>query len=84
MGIFGEKRRFFPGCKVKQDPSNPGRTVLECSSKLERPDGSMEVPQRPIVLIKESNRRALIQEDGGASDELLNKLIDWVEKKHLK
>lgn len=74
----GRDEIFRPGCKVEKEGSNSGRSVLICTPKLELKDGVKLVSERPIRMITEG-KGIKIEDDGGAPDIVLEKVIKWVK-----
>ena len=83
MGLFGNKEEddFYPNCRPTQG-SSEGRVVLECQPKLRRGDKIL-TGERPVQLIIEAGKQAMIADDGGNPESVLERLLQHVEQKRL-
>jgi len=80
MLIPRKKEIFRPNCKPTED-STEGRIVLQCNPKLEK-DGKVFTGERPTKIIVEGGR-AMIIDDGGITEEMMEKLKKHIEKNSL-
>lgn len=83
MGMFGQKQDeiFYPNCRPIQG-SSEGRVVLECQPKLNT-NGKVLAGERPTQIVVEAGKQALIVDDGGNPDIILERLIAHIESKRL-
>jgi glutamine phosphoribosylpyrophosphate amidotransferase len=68
---------FIASCKADKT-NESGRTILTCQPQMEKNGRIIKSPS-PVEIHLEG-RRAILVDDGGASTELLDKLIKHVEK----
>jgi len=73
---------FMPNCAPDPDGSTNGRVRLICEPICER-KGQVFTSQRPVKIILERGKNALIEDDGGAPDFVLEKLLKHIERNRL-
>ncbi len=81
MSIFkGEDEIFIPNCSPDEQASTEGRIVYACSPKLEKGPKILQA-NRPTKVVIEHGEKAIITDDGGAPDIVLDRLMKWLEKR---
>ena len=84
MALFGEDKKefFYPNCRPIQGASNDARVVLECQPKMQQGDKIL-VSERPVQIVVEQGKPALITDDGGTEERVLQKLVEHIEQKRM-
>ena len=82
-GMFGRgnEEEFYPNCRVGEG-SSEGRLVLDCQPKLVK-DGKALTGDRMTKVIVENGQKAVVVDDGGNPESVLDRLLSSIENKRL-
>ena len=86
MGILGDKDEeiFKPNCRVTSSSAESGIAELECQPQLIRVGKPPMEGDRITKVLLQEGKKAMIEDDGGIPDSVMDRLLQNIENKRLR